>query len=180
VTSARLYADVNPNGASTVVTFEYGLTTAYGSSTPVWESPITSSQTVNGSVSGITPGVTYHYRVKAQNAGGTTYSEDSIFESLPTHPGSPTVTTLAPTRVDRSYATLNGIVNANGSNVTVDFEVGTTTHYNFVVPALPANSSGTTNQEFSGLWNIAIAAQARPTTTALGLSEPEATSMVLM
>lgn len=153
VTSARLYADVNSNGASTVVTFEYGLTTAYGSSTPCWESPITSSQTVNGSVSGITPGVTYHYRVKAQNAGGTTYSEDSIFESLPTHPGSPTVTTLAPTRVDRSLATLNGIVNANGSNATVDFEVGTTTHYNFVVSALPATSSGTTNQAFSGLWN---------------------------
>lgn len=153
VTSARLYADVNPNGASTVVTFEYGLTTAYGSSTPGWESPITSSQTVDGSVSGITPGVTYHWRVKAQNAGGTTYSEDSIFESLPTHPGSPTLTTLAPTRVDRSYATLNGIVNANGSNATVDFEVGTTTHYNFIVSALPASSSGSTNQAFSGLWN---------------------------
>lgn len=153
VTFARLYADVNPNGASTVVTFEYGLTTAYGSSTPAWESPLTNGQTVNGSVSGITPGVTYHWRVKAQNAGGTTYSEDSLFEALPTHPGSPTATTLVPTRVDRFQATLNGIVNANGSNATVDFEVGTTTHYNFVVSVEPAHLSGTTDTAFSATFN---------------------------
>ena len=86
VTSASLYALVNPDGASTAVSFEYGLTDSYGSSTPAWESPITMSHKVSGQVSGIVEGVTYHFRVKATNAAGTTYSEDSIFAASATPP----------------------------------------------------------------------------------------------
>jgi len=150
--SVLSYAMIYPDSATTVVTFEYGPTTAYGSTTPAWESPITENAIVKGQISGLTGGMTCHYRVKAQNAGGTTYSEDATFTPDPAPPGSPTVNTQPPTLVDRSHGTLNGTVNANGSNVTVDFESGNTTNYDHVVSASPSAVSGGTATAFSGTW----------------------------
>jgi hypothetical protein len=53
--------------------FEYGTTTAYGSSVPC--SPAgeyTANTPVSATLSGLTPGVDYHYRISATNAGGFT------------------------------------------------------------------------------------------------------------
>ena len=82
--SATLNGTVNPNGASTSVVFDYGLTTGYGSTATASQSPLsgTSSQAVNAGISGLGQGFTYHYRVAATNTAGTTYGSDKTFTTL--------------------------------------------------------------------------------------------------
>jgi uncharacterized protein (TIGR02145 family) len=76
-----LNAIVNPNSSSTIVTFEYGLTTAYGSTMVADQSPLTGNieVKVSVSISGLSPRTEYHYRVKAENEFGISYGEDVTF-----------------------------------------------------------------------------------------------------
>jgi uncharacterized delta-60 repeat protein len=150
--SVAFNATVNPNGASTVVTFEYGPTTAYGSSTPAWEGPFTVPGIANGQVSGVPGGVPLYWKVTAQNAGGIAFFE-GVYAPDPAPPGDPTVTTLPPTLVERRYATLHGTVNANGSSATVDFDFGPTTFYSSHVNAYPSTVSGSAVTAVGGTVN---------------------------
>ncbi|MDX1638447.1 MAG: LamG-like jellyroll fold domain-containing protein [Balneolaceae bacterium] len=82
--SATLNGAVDPGGASTSVVFEYGTTTSYGNSVTADQSPVTglTSTNVSVSVSGLSEGTTYHYRVKATNSEGTDYGADQTFTTL--------------------------------------------------------------------------------------------------
>lgn len=79
-TTARLDARVNARGAATTYSFEYGPTAAYGSSAPAeGGADAGSSQRsilVSQQVTGLEAGNTYHYRVLATNAFGTTAGDD--------------------------------------------------------------------------------------------------------
>ena len=81
LTSATLNGQVSANSLSTVVTFEYGTTTNYGTSVAVTLSPVTGSALVNvkADLTGLSQNITYHFRVKAVNSLGTTYSDDAMF-----------------------------------------------------------------------------------------------------
>jgi hypothetical protein len=75
-------AKINPRGSDTHYRFEYGTSTAYGESVPVpaedigsGEEDVTKSQTVGSLV----PNRTYHWRVVAVNANGTTFGADHTF-----------------------------------------------------------------------------------------------------
>ncbi len=70
---------VNPDGISTTVTIEYGTTTAYGSTQAASGSPITTTLNLETTLSGLTPGTLYHYRVVATNASGTGTGQDQTF-----------------------------------------------------------------------------------------------------
>jgi uncharacterized protein (TIGR02145 family) len=79
--SAQLNGSVNPNYLSTVVTFEYGTTTSYGSTIVATQSPVTgnSNTNISANISDLTGITIYHYRVKAVNSLGTTYGNDMSF-----------------------------------------------------------------------------------------------------
>ncbi len=87
--SATLNATVDPNGATvSACSFEYGTTSAYGSSAPCSPSPGSgeSAVAVAAPVSGLKAHTTYHFRVAATNEGGSSFGEDQTFqtgESLP-------------------------------------------------------------------------------------------------
>jgi len=81
-TSATLNGIVNGNYLSTVVTFEYGTTTNYGQSITATQSPVNGdSLSVSANLTGLTGGVTYHFRVVAVNSLGTSYGIDKLFNS---------------------------------------------------------------------------------------------------
>ena len=85
---ATLNGSVNPEGQSTTYKFDYGTSTSYGSSVP---SPAGSAgsgtSTVNESatLNGLRPGTTYHYRIEATNATGTTDGPDQTFTTARRH-----------------------------------------------------------------------------------------------
>jgi uncharacterized repeat protein (TIGR02543 family) len=83
--SAMLLGTVNPNGASTIAQFEYGLTSAYEriAGATLWPNNGTNSVSVTASVNGLQPGQLYHYRLTATNPSGTGFGEDM---TLTTHP----------------------------------------------------------------------------------------------
>jgi len=74
-TSQSLRGTVTSQEVSTVVTFEYGLTKALGSTATAVESPSTgaAAETVSKTVTGLTASTKYYYRVKAVSTTKTVY-----------------------------------------------------------------------------------------------------------
>lgn len=137
---ATLEATIYPYGLDTKYHFEYGTTTAYGTSVPVPDgdagsAPYPSTVSVQQTISGLAPNTTYHYRVIASNADGPATSADSQFTT--TGPA-PTVSDEAATEVAGGFE-LKGTVNPNGSATTYQFEYGTTTSYGSKIPTPEAN-----------------------------------------
>lgn len=147
VSSAMLNGTVNANSSSTVVTFEYGPTTAYGNEVSATQNPVTGNSvtSVSAPVLGLSQGTTTHYRIKAVNAVGTSYSSDQSFVTLML----PVATTDAATDVTASSATLNGTVDANNSSTVVTFEYGQTTSYGTSVTATQSPVTGTNSTPVS-------------------------------
>ncbi|MGD0452462.1 MAG: alkaline phosphatase family protein [Solirubrobacteraceae bacterium] len=142
-TSATLNATVNPDGAAVSdCHFEYGTSTSYGSSVPCASLPGSGSSpvAVSAAVAGLSANTTYHVRIVAINAGGTSYGTDATFTTLP---NPPTVETGAASKVKRGSATLNATVNPNGRAVSdCHFEYGTSTSYGSSVPCASLPGSG--------------------------------------
>lgn len=82
--SITLYGTVNANGSATTAQFEYGLTSAYGATLPVTLSAPddTAVQQVNVKVAGLLPNTTYHFRLSATNAHGTSHTADVTIGTL--------------------------------------------------------------------------------------------------
>lgn len=91
-TSATLTGDVNPEGQPTTYHFEYGLNNKYGSVTPSTSAGSgTTNAAVSATIGSLTPGTTYHYRLVATNASGTTTGSDKTFKT-----STPSSVTIAP------------------------------------------------------------------------------------
>ncbi len=138
---ATLNGTVNANIMSTTVTFDYGLTTAYGSSIAGVPGIVTGTtdNPVSATLSGLLPGATYNYRVRGVNANGAATGLDLTFTTTPILPA---VITTAATSVTSTNATLNGTVDAGGASSTVTFEYGLTTAYGTVVAGTPGTVTG--------------------------------------
>ncbi|MDO9511894.1 MAG: hypothetical protein Q7J34_09055, partial [Bacteroidales bacterium] len=140
---ATLNGTVNANGVSTVVTFDYGLTTAYGSSATATQSPVsgTTVTPVSAPITGLAPNTLYNFRAKGVNINGTTNGSNLTFTTaaIPA-----TVTTMAANNILTTSATLNGTVNANNASTVVTFAWGLspTTLIN-IATATPSPVTGT-------------------------------------
>jgi hypothetical protein len=91
-TFATLNGVVNDNGAAATVTFEYGLTSCYGSSVAAMPGTVTAGAGATAVIAEIgdpghpttpTPQLAcntrYHFRVRAVSAAGTTTGNDTVF-----------------------------------------------------------------------------------------------------
>jgi phosphodiesterase/alkaline phosphatase D-like protein len=125
-TSAKLNGTVAPNGQSTRWYFEYGQTTSYGSRTATKGAGSgTSTEKVSSSLTRLKLATTYHYRLVATNASGTSFGGDRSF-STSLAPG---VRTDAARNVGTTTATLAGATDPRGRATAWYFEYGTTTGY---------------------------------------------------
>ena len=144
-TSATLNATVNPNGGTVEdCQFEYGATESYGSSVPCVSLPASgeSPVAVSASVTGLAANTTYHFRIVATNAGGT--SGEGSDQTVKTLPNAPTVVTGSASSIARTSATLNATVNPNGGAVSdCHFQYGTSTSYTASAPCTMPPGSGT-------------------------------------
>ena len=147
-TGAILNGTVNANGAATAVTFEYGLTTEYGSTITAEQSPVsgTTEQGVSAVLAELAPGTTYHYRVVASNEAGEVVGKDRTFT---TEVAPPSAATNPASALSESGATLNGTVNPNGAETVVTFEYGLTPEYGTTATADQSPLSGTSDQAVS-------------------------------
>ncbi|MEI7660821.1 MAG: T9SS type A sorting domain-containing protein [Bacteroidota bacterium] len=80
-TWANLNGVVKPNCDPTSCWFEYGTTTAYGTTTPAVPSNISGSTTINilSIVGGLIPNTTWHFKACASNSFGTACGNDWTF-----------------------------------------------------------------------------------------------------
>ncbi len=117
-TTATLNATVNPNGGEvSKCYFEYGEKALYGYRAPCTASPGAGASpvAVSASVTGLIKNTTYHFRIVATNAGGTSPGVDETFE---TAPSPPTVIVGEPSAIGQTSAVLNAEINPNGGVVT--------------------------------------------------------------
>jgi|GEM_PF-5427494 len=159
--TASLNGTVNAHGSSTTVTFDYGLTTSYGSSVTATPGTVTGSANVavSAALTGLIPGTTYHFRVNAVNSIGTTLGSDMTFSTAPLPS---TVSAYWPLNeiVSGSYADYTGINNATGSTTPVAGKVGGAQQFDgstskIIVPAntsfdFPANGNFSIEFWYSG------------------------------
>jgi hypothetical protein len=81
-TAVDLAAKINPENGDTTYRFEYGTSTSYGASIPVPDANIGEGSTdvaVTQHVEGLSPDVTYHWRVVASSVAGAITGADHTF-----------------------------------------------------------------------------------------------------
>jgi len=116
--AASVAGTVNPNsGAVSSCQIQYGKTTAYGSQAACSPNPGAGASAVgvHAALSGLTAATTYHFRVVAANAGGTTNGSDQTFTTLadvtpppPTCATDPSLCTPGVLKLDATTATVTG------------------------------------------------------------------------
>jgi hypothetical protein len=137
-TSAKLNGSVVPNGQATTAYFDYGTSTAYGSRTAAKSvGSGTGSTGVSVPVAGLAPSTTYHARLVATNAAGTSNGADVTFTTT----GPPIVHGGPATAVSSTTATLTGSVDPSGHATSWYFQYGATAAYGSQTAAQNAGSS---------------------------------------
>jgi photosystem II stability/assembly factor-like uncharacterized protein len=154
-TGAQVTGSVNPNGALTTYWFEYGTTTSFGAQTTTTSAGAGSSPVpVEAVLTGLSQATTYHYRLVAQNSGGTSLGTSRQFTTASPPVTPPTAATGNATVGTPTQATVRGSVNPNGAATDYWFEYGTTTSYGQQTPVKSAGSGAGTvavEAELTGL-----------------------------
>jgi hypothetical protein len=95
---ARLSGTLNPEGSVTNWRFEYGPTADYGNTSPPVSAVGSEDLKVTTILGSLIPTTTYHYRLVATNAGGTTRGADQLFTTGPRPIGRIYIPAKAPLR----------------------------------------------------------------------------------
>ncbi|HTC71374.1 MAG TPA: hypothetical protein VK655_00700, partial [Solirubrobacteraceae bacterium] len=143
---ATLTGTVNPDGIEvTECVFEYGTSTEYGHSAACAQAvgAGTSPVAVSVHLTGLEPGVTYHYRLTAANTNAANHGEDATFEAL----ARPAISGETAVDITRETATLEGDVNPQGTLSVEEcrFDWGTSTTYEHHEPCEQTVGSGTSD-----------------------------------
>jgi hypothetical protein len=145
---ATLQGGATPNGPGTVF-FQYGTGTAYGSATPGQEISGTAALAVSAPLSGLSPEVTYHYRIGLTTGAGTVFGDDMTFT---TTKSPPLVATGQPIDIATGVVKLIGAVDPNGTPTTVFFEYGIADESGdppLATPAVVANGTDVVDVDFT-------------------------------
>ncbi len=147
-TTAPIGGEVNPESLDTRYYVQYGETETYGQIAPLLplgtplplgidagsgEAPVALGQKAGPpdiSLESLTPGATYHYRLVAYNADGTTPGADQTVKVLP----APAVGPASVSEVTQESATISTSVNPEGLHTLYKFDVGTSTAYGTPYP----------------------------------------------
>ena len=147
-TSVTVGGTVVPGGKATTWHVEYGTSATYGSTTPSQSAGSgTASVNVSATLSSLQPGTTYHYRLVASNADGTSHGGDAVFTTLTP----PDAVTGAAGGIGATSATLNGSVDPNSRATTYYFEYGASTSYGTKTAAKSAGSSANAQPVATGI-----------------------------
>lgn len=138
VSGARLRGRANPNGLSTEVWFEWGQTSAYDRSGPHYTLSASDPEgQVVMDVTSMACSTTYHYRIVARNAGGTTLGQDVSFSTL----ACPTTTTSSTTTIPTTSSTTTSPTTSSTTSTTVP---GTTTSSSTTTVRTTTTTAGST------------------------------------
>ena len=77
--SGKLNGSLDPHGLTTSVYFQYGTTTSYGFTTPMQSQTGNTFRNISANVSGLSANTVYHFRIVANNSGGTRHGTDRAF-----------------------------------------------------------------------------------------------------
>ena len=144
-TGATLNGRLNPDGIPTTYHFEYGIDTAYRQDTPDVSAGAGSGQAAvaPAEIENLQPGRTYHFRLVAENALGTTYGNDQTFTAA----SSPTISGVYPTEVTETSAVLHASLDTYESDTTYRFEYGPTAEYGSVAPVPDGQIAGSDSRQ---------------------------------
>jgi hypothetical protein len=150
-TEALIRGRVGRKGVRTTYHFDYGKTEAYGQQTPEEESERPEEDGEEAVLSGLTPGMLYHYRIVATNSYGTSYGADRTFSTGP----EPLVETEAAEAVSYDAVALRGAIDPRGAEIDYYFEYGTTDAYGQHTVEFSAGSGTTSAQETQSVSGLA-------------------------
>jgi uncharacterized repeat protein (TIGR03803 family) len=125
-TSVTLNGTVLPNQDAASVSFQHGLSPAFGTQTAAENIPAgTSPVPVTAALTGLQSGAVYYWRMVTVTSQGTFYSAVQSFAT----PGAPVAITGSWVNAGQTGFSLDGTVNPLGSSTDWYFEYGTTITY---------------------------------------------------
>ncbi|MFH0991063.1 MAG: FG-GAP-like repeat-containing protein [bacterium] len=149
--SATLNGSVNPNGSSTTAYFEWSTNSSFSplnttSSQNIGSS--TSATNISASLTSLTPGTTYYYRVFAQNTGGTVRGTTQNFTTLIQ---APDVVTLSSPTNGASSQPVTVTLNWSSSARAASYRIQVSTSQLFSSLLLDDSTITTISRQLSGL-----------------------------
>jgi hypothetical protein len=142
--AATLNGTINPEGVAGATTyhFEWGVDGSYGNPTPETDTGGGSADVpATATITGLTPGTTYHYRLDGTNGSGSSMGADETFTSAAAAPAVDVQGPTVASAITTTGATLNDVVNPNGADTTYRYEYGTDTSYGASTPDGDAGST---------------------------------------
>ena len=152
--SATLRATLDPRSLKTTFYFEWGTSSRYGQRTPDQSAEGSGSRAVSAPIGGLSPYTTYHYRLVAVNAVGTTRGSNRSFRTLRAPTGVQLGISGNPAAWGGSV-TLSGKVTGsgiNGTSIAIERSDFPYTRATWIPRTTSASSNGSFKVDIGPIW----------------------------